>query len=302
VDIELRSTVNTIRPVNRLPPEVLAEIFAFLHPRILHHYIPLVHATHVCRHWRNVILSTPSSWTWINPKWGELLTLSLRLSGSAPIEIEVSNLESFSHDFVDLLLPHCERITSFTLEFSTATRGYCSQIASGLRFMSNLRMLSIIAEPGPTPYRLPILSGDMPSLESITLSFFSYRQQVVQLTHLTTINITVQYSALADVIGLFVNNPKLRSATLCGSFRDKSCQWQRGAVHMESLRQLDLLSWSTASSFLPFVALKKGAHIRVFGPCLDHGDGWRWIPLPLRHDAPTKFGWPQTTPLVPHDS
>ena len=265
MDSELRSTVNAIRPVNRLPAEVLAEIFTFLHPRILHRYLPLIRATHVCRHWRNVISSTPGSWVWINPKWGGLLPLSLRLSGSAPIEVEVSSLENFNDAFVDLLLPHHERIASFTLGFSAATRGYCSQIVSRLRCMPNLRLLSVIAEPGLTPHLLPILSGGMPHLETITLPFFSYGQQVAQLTHLTTMNITVDYSALADILGLFVNNPKLKSAALCGSFRDKGCWQQHGAVRMGSLRQLDLLSWST-TSLLPYLALEKGAHIRVFGP------------------------------------
>jgi hypothetical protein len=251
--------------VNRLPTEILNEIFAYLHPRIHQRYLPLIRATHVCRHWKNVISSTPTNWTWINPNWAELLPLLLRLSGSAPIEVEVPTLDSFSFAFVDLLLPHCARIASFTLAFSAATRGYCSQIVRRLHHTPNLRLLSIPAEPGLTPYWLPILTGGMPSLEGITLSFFSYGQQVAQLTHLTTINITVEYTALEDVAGLFENNPKLKNATLCGSFRDKSCQRQHGAILMASLRQLDLLSWS-ATSLLPFLALEKGAHIRVFGP------------------------------------
>ena len=265
MDTELRSTVNAIRPVNRLPTEVLNEIFAYLHPRILQRYLPLIRATHVCRHWRNVVSSTPTNWTWINPQWAELLSPSLRLSEFAPIEVEVSSLENFNPAFIHLLLPHCARIASFTLAFSASTRGYCSQVVNMLHCMPNLRLLSIIAEPGFTPQKLPILSGGMPNLESITLPFFSYGQQVVQLTHLTAINITVEYSSLTDVLGLFANNPKLRNATLCGSFRDSNCMRKRGAIRMTSLRQLDLLSWS-ATALLPFLALVKGAHIHVFGP------------------------------------
>ena len=265
VDTELRSTINAIQPVNRLPTEILAEIFAYIHPRLLQRYLPLIHATHVCRHWRNVIWSTPRSWTWINPKWAALLPLSLRLSGSASIEVEVPSVDSFSFGFVELLLPHCARVASFTLAFSAATRGYCSKIIGRLQCMPDLRELSILAEPGLTTYWLPILSGGMPHLESITLSVFSYGQQVVQLTHLSTINITVEYSTLAEVVELFANNPKLRSATLCGSFRNKSCQRKPGGIRMVSLRQLDLLSWS-ATSLLQFLALEKGAHICMFGP------------------------------------
>ena len=92
--------------------------------------------------------------------------------------------------------------------------------------MLNLRLLSIPAELELSPRSLPILSGDMPHLESITLPFFPYGQKVVQLTHLTSINITVDRSPLADVIWLFVNNPELRMAMLRGMFLDESCQRQ----------------------------------------------------------------------------
>ena len=130
--------------------------------------------------------------------------------------------------------------------------------------MPNLHKLSILANSGVTSYSLPILSENMPSLESVTLPFSPYKQGVIQLAFLTTINITVDNSALADVIELFVNNPKLRSATLCGTFRNKSCQRQHGTVRMNSLRQLGLFSWG-ATSLLPFLELQKGAHI-TFGP------------------------------------
>ena len=265
--IELQFTANAIRPVNRLPTEILIEIFALLHPRLLRRYLPLIHATHVCRHWRNVISSTPSNWTWINPQWVQLLPLSLRLSGSAPIDVEVSDHENFSSDFVDLLLPHGERVATFTSMFPGFSYYYQhAETASKLRSrLPNLRLLSVITGRGLSSCSLPFLSGDMPHLENITLSFLAFGDQILQLTHLTTINITVERSTLKDVAELFVNNPKLKSATLCGSFSGRSCQRGRGTIRMNSLRQLDLLS-SGVISLLPLLALEKGAHIRVSGP------------------------------------
>jgi len=224
----------------------------------------------VCRHWRSAIASTPSSWTWINPKWGEQLPLLLRLSGSAPIDVEVSNLENFSPAFIDLFLSRRERIASFTLAFSAATRGYCSQIISGLRWMPNLRLLSILAEPGLSPCSLPILSRDMPHLKSITPHFFPYGRQIVQLTHLTSINIAVDYSTLADVIRLFANNPELRSATLCGTFSDESCRWRHGTVGPP-------LVGRNLPPTIP--RLERCSHPRVRSS-LWPGDSWSWRPLP----------------------
>jgi len=81
--VEYESTMNdfpsssestVIRWVNRLPTEVtvLADVSAFLRARAFHRHLPLMHTTHVCCHWGDTDSSTPSSWTWINPKWGEL--------------------------------------------------------------------------------------------------------------------------------------------------------------------------------------------------------------------------------------
>lgn len=49
-----------LRPINRLPPELLGHIFSFLGGGAY-----VVPATHVCQQWRAVALSTPSLWTTI---------------------------------------------------------------------------------------------------------------------------------------------------------------------------------------------------------------------------------------------
>src|ERR1700760_2931542 len=62
VHAHIRFALNGFAPINRrLPPEVLGIIPSFLikdRDRII--------ATHVCRHWRNAFLSTPSLWTRIS--------------------------------------------------------------------------------------------------------------------------------------------------------------------------------------------------------------------------------------------
>lgn len=253
---QLRSIANATRPVNRLPQDVLNEIFSLFHPRTLRRYLPLVHATHVCHLWRNIILSTPNNWTWISPTCGDLLPLLLRRSEPAPIEVDISDLGKFNTGFIDNLLPHCKRFVSFTMIVSVTTIGFCSRVAS----MPNLRVLSITTGLGIPSYPLPFLSGSMPHLKSIILPFFVCWKQVVQLAHLTAINITVHHSSLTNVVQLFANNPKLTTASLSGSFRETECQRHRSTARMNHLRQLDLLSWN-ATSLLPFLVLNINAHI-----------------------------------------
>jgi hypothetical protein len=47
-----------LRPINRLPPELLAHIFGFLGAGSF-----VVPASHVCQRWRNIALSIPALWT-----------------------------------------------------------------------------------------------------------------------------------------------------------------------------------------------------------------------------------------------
>ncbi|KAI0291264.1 hypothetical protein BC826DRAFT_485188 [Russula brevipes] len=47
-----------LRPINRLPPELLAHIFGFLGAGCF-----VVPASHVCQRWRNIALSIPALWT-----------------------------------------------------------------------------------------------------------------------------------------------------------------------------------------------------------------------------------------------
>jgi len=78
---------NTFPPVNKLPPEVLSTV--------LEHRandLDLIAATHVCRHWRFTLISTPSLWTHLlfrsGPDVDRALTY-LKRSRSAPIDVEI---------------------------------------------------------------------------------------------------------------------------------------------------------------------------------------------------------------------
>jgi len=102
-----------LRPVNRLPPEVLVLCAAFVSsvdPR------PIVVLTHVCRYWRKAISSNPTSWASIATGWKRLVPLCLERAGAVPlvVNITVSDVKS-DEDFLKPLLPHTPRIGSLRL-------------------------------------------------------------------------------------------------------------------------------------------------------------------------------------------
>lgn len=93
--VAIRSRLNLLSPINRLPEELLCEIFQCLVPDMEpdaynflcdmreHHIegvISIIHVTHVCRRWRQIALAQGSLWSrlWLeNPRWrNEMLARS----------------------------------------------------------------------------------------------------------------------------------------------------------------------------------------------------------------------------------
>ena len=96
----LRTTRNTLSPVNRLPPEVLGDVFvALVRSYAEHEYcdpslrfdvsktFQWIVVTTVCRHWHRIALSTPEVWSFIplQDTWWHILDQPLRRSANAPL-------------------------------------------------------------------------------------------------------------------------------------------------------------------------------------------------------------------------
>ena len=98
-----------LRPINRLPPELLVYIFAFLGGGSL-----VVPASHVCQKWREIALGAPSLWTVIREEDDECAALCfMHRSRSLPLDISypifMPEPDGFAA-FRELVAPHAARI------------------------------------------------------------------------------------------------------------------------------------------------------------------------------------------------
>ena len=78
---------NSLRTVNRVPPEVITLCAAFVSPTDPRPIVPL---THVCRYWRNAITSSPRNWASIGSGWRRLAPLCLERAGVVPLTVEIN--------------------------------------------------------------------------------------------------------------------------------------------------------------------------------------------------------------------
>ena len=104
---------NTLVPISRLPPEILAQVFHHIvfedSPYSRARALGWIKVTHVCQHWRQVALNNSSLWARISgmgcnsTKWiSEMLTRA----GNAPLDIELSAAAKSSLGALLMIFPH----------------------------------------------------------------------------------------------------------------------------------------------------------------------------------------------------
>ncbi|KAI9064010.1 hypothetical protein FKP32DRAFT_1570692, partial [Trametes sanguinea] len=119
--IGLKTRLNTLTPIARLPPEILSEIFALVSTKQYeetwrHHYgssqvYKWLSVAHVCRVWRSIALDTPRLWSNIVLTRPEVDREVLARSKKAPLWISAN-----------VLHPEDERATMLNTIMEDATR------------------------------------------------------------------------------------------------------------------------------------------------------------------------------------
>ena len=86
----VHSAMNLAKPINHLPPEILAKVFEFRKSDK-----DLISATHVCARWRAILLSTPFLWTKIDFEDIVRASAFIERSKSSLIDVSVAKTRSF---------------------------------------------------------------------------------------------------------------------------------------------------------------------------------------------------------------
>lgn len=126
--IDLKSRLNTLTPIGRLPPELLSEILVrgvmdddSRHTvEYYYSHIPWIRLSHVCRHFRAVALSTPRFWSYLRLAKSQVFTELLARSKAAPLHIK-ARVDSGTNRpdrilALEMLLPHSHRIKELYIE------------------------------------------------------------------------------------------------------------------------------------------------------------------------------------------
>ena len=153
----VRSLKNTFAPINRTPPEILTLIPD--HWTDSEREESLIKLTHVCHSWREIFISCPLLWTYLDLKRVDKTRVYIERSKSSPLEICLNNYDFERSDAALLLaVQHLDRleVLSFWRHLSRLS-GSPTQLPQVFveRFSSPAPLLRVLKiclrdEPAPT--------------------------------------------------------------------------------------------------------------------------------------------------------
>jgi len=270
---EVISLRNSLRPVNRLPPEVLASCATFVSDADPRQIIPL---THVCRYWRRSISSDPRCWASISTGWRRLVPLCLERAGAVPlaVDITVSDIRS-GEDFLEPLLPHALKIGSFRLAGYSSIEAVTNDLPGFFDSpMPNLTSLELQQNTEPTelfpPSEAPVppVFQNVAKLESLCLTrtpLYPTIFSIASLVELKLLEYTVPFRFEA-FIGFLGSNLDLERVILDVQFLIGSVQTVPARkVALVRLQHLSITCSKAIDSkgLLSCLSLPRGVHLEV---------------------------------------
>ncbi|KAI1793460.1 hypothetical protein LXA43DRAFT_1000840 [Ganoderma leucocontextum] len=209
--LDMKTRLNTLTAIGRLPEELLAEIlitFVQEHYHPTHRDYPVysnhpppqwIKLTHVCRHWRNIALDTVRLWSHIYLTRADALAEFLTRSKAAPLHIDLRyNHSNTSRNIssLDLIPPVSLRIRSLSVDAEILrVQAFCKQLTRPLEHLEKLALSSPLPHfgfYGPPP-AVPFFQteGLTPRLSHLELVRLPFRwTDPIFRSSLTTLKVT----------------------------------------------------------------------------------------------------------------
>ena len=276
---------NLLRPVNRLLSELISHIArCILDEEIISHttdnffkrekiidtrsIIPL---THVCRYWRESIISTPANWTLISSRSTDLASSSLQRAKTAPltISLDMRQVEK-STGFSALIAPHIQNAKALYIRRVSSIKGLTQTLPNFPQSMPNLRSLMLFhaVVRSNEDWSTDPFGPSIPALTSLSLISIPLYPAFLRLRTLTNLSLrNFRFNLHLDTLLDFLEeNHSLESLTLYIDFTQTAFRSSQRRVPIRNRLQI-LIIYSTnamdCNALISNIALKSGAHLGV---------------------------------------
>lgn len=206
----------------------------------------IISMSHVCKSWREAVISYPFLWNAIDDESEIVTRLCLERLKSLPLIVSLSNFSGWSRSTRLLVGSHAGHIESLTL-FGAVSYGlseiFINLVSSGEPLLRDLTIICTqeLRKSGrATRYGSlysPILSKDIPTLCTLYLYSFPLTPQLSGLRHLTNVDLIDPGSTATNaILDLLANNPCLQWVNIQGPLYDQGSTREDQSVALPQLR------------------------------------------------------------------
>lgn len=275
----LRNLWNPLQPVNRLPQEIIPHIALHLLDANAIDAKSVIPMTHVCRYWRESIISAPEIWTLVSNSRSELMALSLARVKACRLHVHI-DMQSFRGDSgpFGLKTRYVQNIDSLKVSEVSGIDELTRALPKFPHSAPNLRSLALhcaYASPRWDPSIDPFVSLTR-TLKRLSLLNVPLYPSILNLRSLTDLTLRYHwFDAPVDTLLTFLEqNRSLERATLDIRFTGPPLRVsRRGAPIGNRLLHLSILCNNpmNAQALVSNITLRKGAHLEILS--LDQNTG-----------------------------
>jgi hypothetical protein len=226
--------------------------------------IPL---THVCRGWREQLISCPSLWTFLDCASVDQTRVYLERSKTSPLDIYFGRMEynPFLNDAFLLTIPHLGRLKSLSItafpDILPELTNHFLQCRAPL-----LNKLRICSTPTgyPPSIQAAIFDGDPSSLRELRLCGILTNFPWKGLSNLTTFDfrdVPSDEISVTQLLDFFERAPLLHKVTLYHAFPKTSDAPRGRIVPLPHLKSLDITARPVHSILLNHLSILPGASL-----------------------------------------
>ena len=208
----------------------------------------LISMSHVCKSWREAVISYPFLWDSIHDESEMVTRMCLERSKPLPLAVSLSNFDSLSSNTKRMVNSHAGRFEKLSLSGSFSYG--LPEIFTSLMLGEDplLRELILRSDRGINSkswvVRMvldsPIIPNDIPTLHKIVLSSFPLTPQLSTLRHLTDVCLADPGPTANAVLDLLANNPCLQQVAISGPLENQNSPRGDQSITLPHLRNLDV--------------------------------------------------------------
>ena len=262
----IRSWNNSLAPINRIPPEILALLPDFWDKD--HKDQGTIGLTHVCRVWREIFLSRSSLWANFDCKNEDKTRVYLERSKSSPIHVSLDRGGiMFPNDPFLQIMPHTiGRLKSLSINGRPENlRNIISHLSLPAPLLEDLSI------DGGSKYSsrhnsvlVPTLfNGDLSSLRVLRLQCIRTElpwRNMINLTSFTLRHTPPENTATRHLLDFFESAPRLREIQLLSATPTSGAQFGR-LVSLACLRKMEITGDEPSGHLLDHLLIPVGAEL-----------------------------------------